>query len=573
MSVIVVTVHGTNDGAETDSGEQWWQRASGFCRRFQSLAAGRSIDLDVRPFHWDGANSDVARRQAGQRLAGMLRRALREGGNVSVVGHSHGGNVIAYALDDPWLERAYHRGALRVVTVGTPFFEDRRRWVSTVNELAVRAILSIVALGVTALGLWLAGATDAVWPMGQRLRLGIEVAVSEVERIATDARDGAWQGVESIAEAALYVEPVVRWMFREPAQVIGLGVIAMALVLGPFLLRMLMTLSARGIDLVARPNGRPTWRSVAHPSDEAIALLIATPRTRLNPMTSEGMARSVRRLVPLIAIVTAVLAIALIWLNGPSYLRALPERIAQQSEAGMMELAWREAMASEEGAVSLPHRWSSEEGAFIVAQEDLARASGNDPARMASLQALVEEANAYSEQVEAIIREGQYTSSAMLSDLMPVFLVVLTIIALLLISFVQLVIVALSPAIGQAMSYFANRSVTGAMTGAALGEDGDYALRKVSSSPPARFAAHDVRLSEATAEQMYVDADRNAGESLRRLRRSIDTSPERTTGDAFGDLLSHISWRELIHTSYFECDEMVEIVLDGVIPDRSTASA
>lgn len=289
-------------------------------------------------------------------------------------------------------------------------------------------------------------------------------------------------------------------------------------------------------------------------------------------MTPQGMARTVRRLTPLITVLAAIATIAFIWLKAPAYLLALPERIAHQNEAGMMELAWREAMLSHDMEVSLPHSWSREEGRFVVTQEDFERAAANDPERLASLQTMVEEANQYSQEVEAIIGEGRYVARSVLEDLMAVFLLVLMIVALFLIWLFQLAIHALSPLAGRAMSYFANRSVTGAMTGAALGEDGEFVLRKISAKPPARFAPREIHLSAATVEQMYVDADRNAGESLRRLRRSIDTSPERTTGDAFGDLLSHISWRELIHTSYFECEEVVQIVLDGVTAKGPAAS-
>jgi hypothetical protein len=561
-------VHGTNDGAEADSGEKWWQTGSDFCSKLGAKGEARGIELDIRPFHWDGANSDVARRQAGRRLAAVLRGALREAGEASVVGHSHGGNVVVYALDDPWLDRAYRCGALRVVSVGTPFFDDRRRWISTINEVAIRTILAAVAIGLAGLGMWLAGMTDGVWPQGHRMRIGI----TQLGTSGSGADDGALS-LQGIVSGGQYAEPVLRWMFREPMQLIAIAVVVMGLVLGPALLRMLTALSVRAFDVVARPSGSPTWRSLAHPADEAIALLVATPRTRLNPMTPKGAARSVRRLVPLLAIIIAVLAIAAIWLKAPSYVLALPDRIAQQSEAGMMELAWRETMSEYELEAPLPHRWSSEEHVFIVTPEDIASAAGNDPARAAELREVVTEVNGYREEVREFIQQTTMDAHQMLRELMIVVLLLLTIVALLMIWIVQLVMIALSPAIGRGLSAIANRSVTGARTGAALGAEGAYVRRQVGASAPARFAAREVPLSQAAAEQMYVDADRNAGESLRRIRRSIDTTPERTTGDAFGDLLSHISWRELIHTSYFQCEEVAEIVLGGIAPESAAAPA
>lgn len=562
---IVVTVHGTNDGAESDSGAKWWQTESDFCRRFKALGSQRGVDFDVRPFHWDGANSDVARRRAGRRLARMLRAVLREVGQASVVGHSHGGNVIAYALDDPWLWFAYQRGALRIVSIGTPFFTGRRRWVSQVNDVAIRAILSVVLLSLASIGLWLAGVFDTMLPDGIPVRLELELLLRSSTEIAAEAAGDSPFGYEREAGIAAKAGGLLGWMFEHPWQLVAIVLVALAVVLGPATLRLLARALAH-LKLRGR-EAQPAWCAIAHPADEAIALLSVTPTIRLNPMTGAGAARSVRRLTPLIALVSAMLLVASIWMWGGSWIGALPERFAPRVERALTEGSWTVVVESTLGDdVELSHLWSSEEHRFVVADDDIRRAVGEDDDAQARLRERIAEASQGADRYSVMVERATLEVRMVLEDIMAILLLIFTIGALLAVWLIQLLIVALSPVLGGAISFFANRSVTSAMAGAALGEDGEYMLRLVNAAPPAHFLAREIALSESTVEQMYVDADRHAGESLRRMRRTINAAPQRTTGDAFGDLLAHISWRELIHTSYFEADEVAGIVVNGVVP-------
>jgi hypothetical protein len=68
-------------------------------------------------FQWDGANTELARRAAGQTLKDELIRLKEECPHVPVtlVGHSHGGNVIVHAVRE-----LPHSWNLHVVTIGTP---------------------------------------------------------------------------------------------------------------------------------------------------------------------------------------------------------------------------------------------------------------------------------------------------------------------------------------------------------------------------------------------------------------------------------------------------------------------
>ncbi len=114
--VKVITIHGTNAGAESDRGDEWWQRGS----PFQAGLSERIADqLEFEPFQWSGANSERERRSAGAALAKRLLAAKEP---VILMGHSHGGSVALHALfsvftKSPQKAAAALRG---LITVGTP---------------------------------------------------------------------------------------------------------------------------------------------------------------------------------------------------------------------------------------------------------------------------------------------------------------------------------------------------------------------------------------------------------------------------------------------------------------------
>ena len=137
----IVTVHGTfahietvSDPAEMagDGAKQWWQPGSSF-----ETQMGRLIDSDgtsgeagsgvsFKPFVWNGDNSETSRRRAGSRLLSELKSLEDANEKYCVVGHSHGGSVIASALLEASARGTKLEGLKRWITIGTPFVELRR---------------------------------------------------------------------------------------------------------------------------------------------------------------------------------------------------------------------------------------------------------------------------------------------------------------------------------------------------------------------------------------------------------------------------------------------------------------
>lgn len=119
-AVKLITVHGTGDNAPTVQPVKWWQDGSEFIADVRSRLAARGEELDVDPFMWSGAYSEEQRRDAGRKLAKKIKKSAN-GGKVILVGHSHGGSVIDIALRMGDYSRRERDNIVKWVTVGAPF--------------------------------------------------------------------------------------------------------------------------------------------------------------------------------------------------------------------------------------------------------------------------------------------------------------------------------------------------------------------------------------------------------------------------------------------------------------------
>lgn len=107
----IILIHGTFDGDETETGDRWWQK--GGAMRADLEAAGHEVEA----FRWSGENSDVARMKAAKALAKQLTQT---GGDITLLAHSHGGNVAREALA---MTKGKVEASIKTVSVGTPFID------------------------------------------------------------------------------------------------------------------------------------------------------------------------------------------------------------------------------------------------------------------------------------------------------------------------------------------------------------------------------------------------------------------------------------------------------------------
>jgi hypothetical protein len=134
----IVTVHGTfahfDEAADPAAGDlQWWQPGSAFMTDVGTLlesrtADGRRAPVAIEPFVWSGFNSETDRRAAGLKLLDQLKVLEARNEPYVVVGHSHGGSVIEVALMESQRQRLSLDHMKRWVTVGTPFVQMRPKY-------------------------------------------------------------------------------------------------------------------------------------------------------------------------------------------------------------------------------------------------------------------------------------------------------------------------------------------------------------------------------------------------------------------------------------------------------------
>ena len=112
--IVVTLIHGTF--ATT---APWVEKESELCRAVDKAFPGK---VEFRKLAWSGGNTIGARREAAQKLRTQILADSADTRHF-LIAHSHGGNIVLYALRDPTA-----RGRVTgVATLSTPFLIARRR--------------------------------------------------------------------------------------------------------------------------------------------------------------------------------------------------------------------------------------------------------------------------------------------------------------------------------------------------------------------------------------------------------------------------------------------------------------
>lgn len=148
----VVAVHGTfvhkDDPPQAlpQSKLQWWQPGSLAEEHLRLLVDAEDGRLDFVPFVWSGENSERARRKAGTQLLEGLQQLEARGESYCLVGHSHGGSVIASALMESVARGVPLPGLKKWITVGTPFIRLRKERFLFTRLTLPRKVLFVASL-------------------------------------------------------------------------------------------------------------------------------------------------------------------------------------------------------------------------------------------------------------------------------------------------------------------------------------------------------------------------------------------------------------------------------------------
>jgi hypothetical protein len=129
----VVCVHGTfahaagvRDAPGGISELAWWEQGSSFEQHSRQLIQGQDGKLDFVSFAWDADNSEISRRAAASGLLSLLRGLEARGESYCLVGQSHGGSVISTALLESAARGALLQGLKKWITVATPFVRMKK---------------------------------------------------------------------------------------------------------------------------------------------------------------------------------------------------------------------------------------------------------------------------------------------------------------------------------------------------------------------------------------------------------------------------------------------------------------
>jgi hypothetical protein len=122
----IIPVHGTF-ATGPEEGSDWWQRGSVFEQDIRKYVEPEHGHLHFQPHVWDGANSELSRRAASNELRGRITELNKVGESYCLIGHSHGGSVVARSVFDLSSDKATARGLSRWITIGTPFINMAKR--------------------------------------------------------------------------------------------------------------------------------------------------------------------------------------------------------------------------------------------------------------------------------------------------------------------------------------------------------------------------------------------------------------------------------------------------------------
>lgn len=454
--IAVVTVHGTGDTAPTPDGQKWFQRGAAFTEQLKAGLAAKGIEADIHPHLWSGANSARAREEGADKLADAIKRLTRTyGGQVHVVGHSHGGNVANEAADLlRWGRRKKGDRIASMTTVGTPFFRSSMGALSSASGFAFLALTALIGI-----------------PFAIALIVLLYVYVTE-PNVRADLGSDAW----------------LVWT------ILGVGLTSLIV---------MARLAIQGARRILRPRAIETSKrsihAIWHPNDEAIAFLQKVEGAPIEPFPRWSVLRNSRvagitwgaRFVTLASLIS-------IWLLLP-----------------------------QNGGHSILGKLIGE----------------TDPAGEANLFALL---------FTFVLLPG-------------VFAVMYVVVRLLF---------GLIPEI--AFREPANRLVGEIIKGMAFGRDGDERLDAVSTVSHTH-QTDSVRLDGPLADRLQANAAGAATQLIEKHRWSLFSVGEDAT-DALSRLATDaMTWDSLIHTTYFDHPEIVDLIVAyiaaAVDPDAAESKA
>ena len=573
----IITVHGTfahanaPDPNSTAAAEpQWWQSPSTFEHDLRELIDAREGQLEVKPFEWGGNNSEVERRDAGLSLSKELRELEARGEPYCVIGHSHGGSVIATALLSSAARKRPLENLKRWITVGTPFVNFKKElWLLTRLSL-IRKVIFVASMMLLLMFLVYQLSTSL---SGERMLFG-----------------GTFPRI-------LVVTAV---MTSFPA-------IFFYLVLR-FLDNRTLLLYHRRIIRRAREKFGARWLSLAHPDDEAIQGLGYLPEAKLAFFDKSFAVSAITLIsvitVPLLYFATLMSPPSMVglaeWLKTEIYdsnskpeaeaaLMALRRQlfaarkgdgdaVATQSSGGTAQpaqdrqSAWRDYRAKREALeVQYPNLDGIERGMRFKqrffekdgkpCEGETLCGGGHDLSVNSGLLlhlATDELSWALGAADLGDRRQRWFWSLLVPAVLVPVIVGLLALVLMLLIQ-------AVATVISRVSSQFLNWITNAEVKRAAFGNDTEGEIAIGATDRPTWIDKSPPRLPTAVANLVTDYSNLAASQSIAKFRHAIGqiayADPKHTADTAIS---TYFTWKELVHASYFDVPEFRKLIAQAV---------
>lgn len=159
---VIILVHGTFSSDQ----KGWASMKSEFCKNLDDeYLKLTSAKLKFISFKWSGLNSLYERQSAGTKLAEFINLNGLANCRIHLIGHSHGGSVIQYALQQkPYsVPEEWKNNVASWITIGTPFYRFKGNYKLKDNTIfhltsplcLVLLLLAIFILNLKALSLLL----------------------------------------------------------------------------------------------------------------------------------------------------------------------------------------------------------------------------------------------------------------------------------------------------------------------------------------------------------------------------------------------------------------------------------
>ncbi|MGE0698427.1 MAG: hypothetical protein AB7O57_04960 [Hyphomicrobiaceae bacterium] len=565
----IVTVHGTFAHEQSDSssggpgpGErQWWQEGSAFEQDMRDLLAAApgvgSGRLEVTRFEWSGDNSELVRREAGRKLLAELESLEAAGEPYCVVGHSHGGSVMGWAMLESAARARPLGGLKRWITVGTPFVSLRKEPLLFQRLDLLRKVVFVASLMLMMMFI--------VYILAESISSGRMLFGSTFPGVL--AVTGTMMSLP-----ILFFYVVLRYLD------------------GRSLLHHRASVRER-----ARKLFGPRWLSLTHTDDEAVQGLAFLPGAKLYFFDKAFAVQAITMLsvvaLPLLYLLVLTSPGAMVglggWLKQNVYdisahagaekaLREAASRLRESRASGPRDEAARRAVwqdyrqARQQLEARYPKLREAERGLRFRQRffekdgqpcEGGQLCGGGRDLRINSglLLHLVTDELSW-----AIGGEGlDGRENWLLRLLIPAVLVpvIFGLVALLL----MLAIRTLARLLSHATSVALNRITNDEVKRAAFGNDteGEIALGAVDR--PGWVERSPPRLPESLGELVTAYSNGIASQSLAKFRRAIgqlaSVEPKHTADSA---ITTYFTWKELVHASYFDVPEFRKLVAQAI---------